>query len=238
MRETRETKGGETDVNVLAIGAHPDDIEIGCAGTLIAHRVRGDRVAMLVMTVGERGPQDLESRVQEQENAAAIIGADLFWGGFDDGAVPEGRVAIDLVDSLVRELDVDVLYTHVPADTHQDHRATSTAALAAGRRVPRVLMYEAPTSQRFQPSLFVEVGDFVEGKLAAIGAHTSQVLKNRLVDLEAVEAQARVRGFEARIPHGYAEGFVVARFVWGGESAWSLGGTVDLTLEEEVKVHA
>ena len=59
-----------------------------------------------------------------------------------------------------------------------------------------------------------DVGEFLEGKLDAIRAHISQVLKNRLVDLEAVEAQARYRGFQARLNHGHAEGFALARFVW------------------------
>ena len=75
-------------------------------------------------------------------------------------------------------------------------------------------MYEAPTSKQFVPSFFVDITEFLESKLASIRAHVSQVQKNRLVDLEAVAAQARYRGFEARIGHRYAEGFAVDRFVW------------------------
>jgi LmbE family N-acetylglucosaminyl deacetylase len=201
-------------MNVLAIGAHPDDIELGCGGTLLAHQARGDSVSILIMTMGERGPQALESRVREQEEAATLLTARLFWGGFDDGAVPDGRQAIEVIDSVIREVDADIVYTHTPLDTHQDHRATSVATLAGGRRARRVLMYEAPTSQSFSASLYVDIGGFLERKLDAIRAHTSQVEKNRLVDLEAVVAQARLRGFEARIRHGYAEAFAVDRFVW------------------------
>jgi LmbE family N-acetylglucosaminyl deacetylase len=219
-------------MNVLAIGAHPDDIELGCGGTLLAHRARGDNVAMLVMTIGERGPQDREPRVREQEVAAELIGADLFWGGFDDGAVPEGREATEVIDDIARAYGADVIYTHSPRDSHQDHRATHIASLAAGRRVSRILMYEAPTSQSFCPSVFVDVGPFLEGKVAAIRAHVSQVLKNRLVDLEAVEAQARYRGFEARLSHGYAEGFAVARFVWDLELPALAAGPHAYVLEE------
>jgi LmbE family N-acetylglucosaminyl deacetylase len=201
-------------MNILAVGAHPDDIELGCGGTLLAHRARGDRVAFLVMTTGERGPQGLESRVREQEEAGAIFDAALFWGGFQDGAVPETRAAVEVIDSVIAELDADIVYTHAPHDTHQDHRAASTATLAGARRVSRVLTYETPTSLNFQPSFYVDIGPFLEEKLSAIRAHTSQVLKNRLIDIEAVEAQARYRGFEARLPHGRAEAFGVARFVW------------------------
>src|SRR5215217_6537460 len=97
-----------TKMNVLAIGAHPDDIELGCGGTLLAHRARGDEVALLVMTVGERGPQDVEPRVREQEMAAERLGAELFWGGFDDGAVPEGREATELIDRVARNFGAEV----------------------------------------------------------------------------------------------------------------------------------
>jgi len=219
-------------VNILAIGAHPDDIELGCGGTLLAHRARGDNVAMLVMTIGERGPQDREPRVREQELAAERIGAQLFWGNFDDGAVPEGREATELIDDVASSFGAEVIYTHSPKDSHQDHRATHIASLAAGRRVSRILMYEAPTSQGFCPSVYVDVGPFLEGKIEAIRAHVSQVLKNRLVDLEAVEAQARYRGFEARLNHGHAEGFAVARFVWDLELPAQSAGPHAYVLEE------
>lgn len=201
-------------MNVLAVGAHPDDVELGCGGTLLAHRARGDSVALLIMTSGEQGPQAWASRGREQEDAGELLGARVFWGGFDDGGVPEGREATRVIDAVIQETNADIVYTHSPRDTHQDHRATSIATLAAGRRISRVLMYEAPTSQEFVPAFYVDVGRFLDGKLNAIRAHVSQVLKNRLVDLEAVEAQARYRGFEARLHHGYAEGFAVARFVW------------------------
>jgi LmbE family N-acetylglucosaminyl deacetylase len=219
-------------MNVLAIGAHPDDIEISCGGALLAHRARGDRVAMLVLTMGECGPQALDSRVAEQEKGAAILDVELFWGGFDDCAVPEGRPTVELIDSLIEEVTADVVYTHAPTDTHQDHRATAVATMAAARRCCRVLMYEAPSSQQFCPSLFVDIGPFLERKLEAVRAHASQVLSNRLVDLEAIAAQARFRGFEARILHGFAEGFAVPRFVWDIATPVQQHDRVHLDLQE------
>jgi LmbE family N-acetylglucosaminyl deacetylase len=198
-------------VNVLAVGAHPDDIELGCGGALLAHKERGDRLGLLVMTTGEQGPQASRSRVLEQEDAAAILGAELLWGGFEDGAVPEGRVAIDAVQEAARGLGADVVYTHAPRDTHQDHRATAVATLAACRRLSRVLMYEAPTSVGFTPAVFVDLAGLVEPKVDLLRAHVSQVLKNGLVDLEAVEAQARYRGFQARLRQ--AEAFETDRFL-------------------------
>ncbi len=61
-------------MKVLAVGAHPDDIELGCAGALARHVAAGDEVTMLVLTPGESGPQGLTSRVREQETASALLG--------------------------------------------------------------------------------------------------------------------------------------------------------------------
>jgi LmbE family N-acetylglucosaminyl deacetylase len=199
-------------MNILAIGAHPDDVELGCGATLAAHTARGDRVAMLIMTTGEQGPQAGSSRIREQEDAAHVLGARLFWGNFRDGSVPEERETVELIDAIMGEIDADLIYTHSPEDTHQDHRVTARMSLSAGRRTQRFLTYEAPTSRVFVPSLFVNVEGFMDKKLEALRAHHSQVLKNRLVDLEAIEAQARYRGFQARMR--CAEAFAVERFAW------------------------
>lgn len=219
-------------MKVLAVGAHPDDVELGCGATLAAHRARGDEVAMLVLTDGERGPQSHRSRVCEQEVAAEILGAALYWGGFEDGAVPSGRAAVDVVQKVLRETGAEMLYTHVPRDTHQDHRATAQAALAAARSVGRILLFETPSTRAFAPTVFTDAAPYLEGKLAALRAHMSQVLLNRLVDLDAVEAQARYRGFQARLRH--AEAFETDRFTWDlGVPAVIGGGAEQLALADQ-----
>jgi LmbE family N-acetylglucosaminyl deacetylase len=86
------------------------------------------------------------------------------------------------------------------------------ATAAASRKTQRVLAYESPTSLGFSPTHFVDVEGLVEAKLNLIRVHLSQVMKNGLVDLEAVEAQTRFRGFQARVRH--AEAFVASRFLW------------------------
>src|SRR5262249_32291191 len=156
----------------------------------------------------------------------------LLWGGFDDGAVPDGRTAIEVIDAAAREVDAQLVYTHGSHDTHQDHRAVAAASAAAARRVGRMLGAESPTSQHLPPPLFIDIEDHLEGKLAAIRAHTSQVLKNRLVDLEAIEAQARYRGFEARLVHRHAEAFTVSRFVWDLEPVSIERAQTELALQE------
>lgn len=199
-------------MKVLAIGAHPDDIELGCAGALVRHVAVGDEVTMLVMTPGEMGPQGLTSRVREQEAAAAVIGARLLWGPFGDGSIPRGRESVAVVDEAVAAIGADVIYAHAPDDTHQDHVATSIAALAAGRRLERVLFYQSPSTTSFNPTVFVDVERTLATKLASLRAHWSQVMQCPMVDLEQVEVGARYWGGRAKI--SYAEAFETPRFVW------------------------
>jgi LmbE family N-acetylglucosaminyl deacetylase len=199
-------------VNVIAVGAHPDDIELGCAGALLRHVAAGDRVTLLVMTTGERGPQDAVPRVVEQEQAARVIGADLVWGGLADGAISHDSDTVALIDDVVRRCGADIMYTHAPHDTHQDHVNTSACSVSAARRLSRVLFYQAPSTTTFEPTVFVDVDDTIEGKLAALQAHRSQVLRCDLVDLEAIKAASRYWGYQARMRH--AEAFETPRFVW------------------------
>jgi LmbE family N-acetylglucosaminyl deacetylase len=199
-------------VKVLAVGAHPDDVELGCGATLLRHIARGDQVTVLVMTLGQLGLLEGMSRRDEQEEAAARLGVRLRWGGFEDGSVPDGPEAITVIDEVIADTDAEVLYTHASLDTHQDHRATATASLAAARRLPTVLQFETPSTQQFEPTVYVDVAGTLDEKLVALRSHLSQVLRNGPVDLEAIEAQARFRGFQGRIR--YAEAFEAARLVW------------------------
>ena len=199
-------------MNVLAVGAHPDDVELGCGATLLRHVARGDKVTILVMTAGQRGLVEGMSRRSEQEDAASRLGVRLIWGGFQDGSVPDGPPAITVIDEAIADTRADVLYTHAIRDTHQDHRATATASLAAGRRLSSVLQFETPSSQGFEPTVYVDIADTFEEKLNALRSHLSQVLRQGPVDLEALEAQARFRGSQGRVR--YAEAFEATRLGW------------------------
>jgi LmbE family N-acetylglucosaminyl deacetylase len=201
-----------TAVNVLAVGAHPDDVELGCGATLLRHVARGDDVTILVMTAGQRGRVEGMSRQAEQQDAASDLGVRLCWGGFEDGSVPDGPDAITVIDEAIAMSGAQTLYTHARHDSHQDHRATATASLAAGRRLPTVLQFETPSTQGFEPTIYVDVTDTLEQKMVALRSHLSQVLREGPVDLEALEAQARFRGFQGRIC--YAEAFEAARMTW------------------------
>lgn len=213
----RERRGGVK--TVLAVGAHPDDVELGCGATLARHIAAGHRVVVLVIADGARGSgADAALRLREQSAAALALGVDFEWLGLPDGQV--GDSFADLIASIevvVRRIQPSVVYTHSPDDSHQDHRATARATVSACRDVARLLHFESPSTTGFAPTVFTDVDGFVASKIAALGAHASQVAHSRRVDLEAVEALMRYRGFQGGIT--YAESFVPHRFVWDVENS-------------------
>ncbi|MET0764230.1 MAG: PIG-L deacetylase family protein [Blastococcus sp.] len=196
--------------NVLAIGAHPDDIELGCGATLLAHTAAGDRVTMLVLTGGEQGP-GTANRHTEQRSAAATLGASLRWGGLVDCTLTPDAATVKLIETFIEESQADLVYVHAPEDSHQDHRAAAAATLSAGRRLSRVLHYQSPSTLSFNPTVFVDITAHLTGKLVALKAHASQVELSAMVEPDAVVASARHWGAQARI--GYAEAFAPTRMV-------------------------
>ncbi len=199
-------------MRVLAVGAHPADVELGCGGALLAHRDRGDEIHMLVMTRPGRGLLPGSRGEAEQMLAAEQLGAMLHWGGFEDGAVPSTREAVAAVEAVLVACGCDVVYGHAPEDSHQDHRSTAQATLAAARRSRQLLWYELPTSLHFDPAIFVDLEGRVGAKLELLGAHRSQLDADGPIDFGAVAGRARHRGSQARVAH--AEAFETHRFVW------------------------
>jgi LmbE family N-acetylglucosaminyl deacetylase len=198
--------------SVLAVGAHPDDIELGCGATLAAHRAAGDSVTMLVLTGGQNGPGTVAQRRAEAEAAARALDALLVWGRMVDCSLAPDSATIAAVENVISGVAADVVYVHAPDDSHQDHRAAATATVSAARHSSRVLHYRSPSTTRFEPTVFVDVSAYLDRKLDALHCHRSQVEGSSMVDPDVVEATARYFGAQARVR--YAEAFAPARFVW------------------------
>ena len=194
---------------VLAIGAHPDDVEIGAAGALLAHRAAGDTVAILTLSRGARGGDQLE-RARESQRAADIIGARLFLGDLEDTRIAEGDPTISVIDGVVAEVQPTIVYTHSAHDVHQDHRNTHRAAMVACRRVGRVYCFQSPSATiEYRPTYFVNIDDDVDGKLQAIGAFGSQTGVRDYLAPDLITATAR---YWSRYGGGsYAEPFEAIR---------------------------
>ncbi len=191
--------------SVLAVGAHPDDVEIGAGATLLVHRRLGDAVSILTLSHGSRGSPAGESR-----RAAEIIGADLYLDELTDSRIGEGADTIAAVARVVAQVRPTVIYTHSPHDVHQDHRNTHRAVMAAVREVGRVYCFQSPSATvDFRPSRFVAIDSEVGRKLEAIGAFASQTGIRAYLDEDLIRATAR---YWSRFgDSGYAEAFEVVR---------------------------
>lgn len=219
-------------MNILAIAAHPDDIEILCAGTLARYAEGGHTVSMAIFTDGSMGdtripPTKLAAvRHEEAKAAAAIIGARLLWQGIMDEHIfaneEQRRVMID----LLREADPDVIFTHSPNDYHPDHRHLSQLVFDSyfQKGLPFIPNQSRPACRfgetqvyymdtiagiDFVPTEYVDITSVIETKLRMLRCHKSQFsaiseLAHR--DLEQVtEIQSRFRGLAGGC--AYAEGF-------------------------------
>ena len=200
-------------MNILAIGPHPDDIEIGCAGTLIKYAGRGHNVFFLLITKGEMGGE-AGVRYDEQVRSAEVIGVkDIFWGGFEDTELLDrGNDIIHVVEDFIQKIRPDFIFVNFFDDTHQDHRTVNQSVLSAARYVRNVMFYEVPTTNNFIPNIFVDIGLTLEKKLEALRAHASQVTKTNIQDLSILDiarSSSDFSGVQGRV--ALAEGFVSER---------------------------
>jgi LmbE family N-acetylglucosaminyl deacetylase len=200
---------------ILAVGAHPDDMELGCAGTLALHSLRGDKVYLLVLTRGEASG-DAKVREKECRESAKILGAcHLFMGGLPDTKVSDGRETIDVIERILDKVKPDLIYAPSSKDTHQDHRNAGYAVLSACRRCRVILLYEGASTQRdFNPQVFVDIRDTFQKKLEATRAFGSQVGNKGMYSkaMKAVEGLAKFRGYQAGVD--VAEAFEVGKFIF------------------------
>ena len=176
---------------VLAIGAHPDDVEIGVGGLLAAHRAAGDAVVILTMSRGARGG-NAGTRQHESLAAAELIGARLFLEDLLDTKIGPADPTVSIIERIVGEVYPTVVYTHSQHDRHQDHRAVHQAASVATRRVPTFACYQSPSATvDFQPNRFVPIDGFTGTKLALLACFATQSGIRDYLEPDFVLATAR-----------------------------------------------
>jgi len=210
-------------MNILAVGANPDDVEIGAAGTLARHVNEGNKVYILHMiNTGYNDPitkrvwrSDVETRKQA-ERAATIIGAEMHMLNFRDRHVPFNEKSIILVEKFIKEHSIDVVYTHWGGDSHQDHINTHRTVMAATRYLENVYLYEQIPVPRMstihvEPKYYVDITDYVDIKLEAIRSYEFLLKKYGDDFIEGIKALARYRGTQCG--RKYAEAFEVVKIV-------------------------
>ena len=224
-------------MRVMAIGAHPDDLEILCAGTLARYVAEGHTVVMCHIARGDRGSYEhtreeiAAIRDQEARAASEVIGAEYQALGVADGEIdassPEQR---ESVTEAIRQTRPDIVLAHAPNDYMTDHVEASRLALDTSflatlplfetasphlAEVPALAYMDTVTGNDFVPVEFVDISEHIETKLKALDQHQSQLrwlADHDGVDmLDQIRTVSRYRGLQCGAE--YAEGFIPCN-VW------------------------
>ena len=222
-------------LRVLAVGAHPDDLEVACAGTLARYSQEGHQVIMCYVCKGnlgsyERPPEEIISlRAEEARRSAEVIGAELISGlGLRDGELQVNEKNKMLFLDLVRQTRPDLVITHSWEDYMNDHynagkllfEASFLASIPniesgypAHKIVPPLIHMEPYTGINFCPTEYVDITDTFEIKQKMLSQHQSQLefMYKHFGDdmLQAIEVEAKFWGRQAGVE--YAEGFIPHR---------------------------
>ena len=240
------TADDPTEVDLLAIGAHPDDVEYGMGGTLVRHHHLGYRIGVVDLTRGELGSKgDAQLRSEEAQAAAAVYGA-AFRTCLDlgDNRVGAGEAAVHRLATVIRTARPRVVTSHLAEERHPDHRAAHElvrrAVFAAALRtldlgVPHHVVSATlafPTDRVLDGDVYVDVTAVWEERLATMRAFASQFEAPTLdIDrqlygtddhLDLVAARARVQG--QAIGVRYAESFRCEPGVALGDLVAGFGG--------------
>ncbi|MRJ78302.1 response regulator [Aeromicrobium sp. SMF47] len=190
LAQLARSRQAPSRLRVLAIGAHPDDVELGVGATLAAHAAAGDELTTLILSGGAVGGST-DVRHQEAMHAAAVIGARLIHLDFADTRMSPADGLIGAVEQAVAEVDPDRIYTHGIHDRHQDHRAVHDAVEVGARSVADLWCFQSPSSTvDFRPNRFVTVDGFIDAKLEMLAAFVSQRHRD-YIQPDVVRATAR-----------------------------------------------
>jgi len=196
-------------MNILAIGAHFDDIELGCGGALAKHVAKGDKVYAYVATVS--GFMNAENQVvranevaiEEGRRAMEILGAELTCGYFRTLEVEFNEALNSQIIRIVQDKKIDKVYTHWIGDIHHDHQAVARASLHSCRHVRKMLMYRSNwyhSTQDFRGTFYVDITDYLEKKMDSLRAHKSEMDRTREKWIQFFTNEAQNAGQRIGVP--------------------------------------
>lgn len=211
----------EKRLKIIAIGAHPDDVELACGGTL-AYAVKQGHDVIMVIVTGNSSVDHLGNSIrteseakEEQTNAAKKLGVlKVEILGFDDMDVPYSKELVSRLDKILNDIKPDIVFTHFVFDTHQDHIRTAQSTLSAARKQNTILLYEPinPSGRGYMPfraQVYFDISETINQKINSLKEHKSQYIKYGDSWIDGVTARAKFRGFEMGV--NYAECFELVR---------------------------
>ncbi|HEX2013674.1 MAG TPA: PIG-L deacetylase family protein [Nitrososphaera sp.] len=205
-------------MNILAVGAHPDDIELGCGGLLLKAAKQGHDVFMYTLTRGAASG-DPSERTKELVRSARFIGAKRLWiDNFEDTKLSLNNDLINHIEFFINSADPDIVITHSLGDTHHDHRAIAAATLESGRFIPNIMSYEIPVTRDFKPQVYYDISDVMDDKIELINIFWSQRSKMFLKS-NAIRGLAEYRALQSRLNTCVTcvEAFEVMKLCFGKE---------------------
>jgi LmbE family N-acetylglucosaminyl deacetylase/CheY-like chemotaxis protein len=187
---SRETTHSAKQV-ILAIGAHPDDVEIGVGGTLAAHAAAGDSVTILTLSAGMR-EGGIQNAWNEGSNSAAIIGATLILEPNYEQFLSPTEPTMGTIRKVIDDIDPDVIYVHSKNEQSQDHRAVHEATLAAAGHARTIACYQGTQATvDFRPNRFVSIDGFTDAKVAMLNCFALLGERSKYLEPEFALATAR-----------------------------------------------
>lgn len=220
-------------MKILAIGAHLDDIEIACGGTLAKAIEAGHTVKVLIMS--KSGYTNKEGKIQRSDEVAVKEGIealntlgvqDIEILDFPTKDIPFRSDVVNAIDVCMSDFNPDIIFTHHPFDTHQAHEGVAKATIAAARRRNTVFFYEPITPSGrsyvpFKPSLYVDIEKSLQKKIDSLRCHESEYNKFGAEDwVEGVRCRCGFRGYEIGVK--YAEAFETLRLEISFDDKFSL----------------
>ena len=203
-------------MKILAVGAHPDDIEYGCCGFLLRMNQEGHEVSLLIVSGGEKGLSDhSRDRILEQQMAFDMCGfSQLSIKDFPDGDILCNSLLVSEIESVIRETAPDLILVNHPNDYHQDHRSVAEAVIAAARAERGLLFYQAYSAIDFHPDIYVRIDAVVSKKIEVLHCFRSQIEKNIGKKIDFVECSISTnRYYGSRIAAEYAEGLCLYKYI-------------------------
>jgi LmbE family N-acetylglucosaminyl deacetylase len=210
-------KGSERQpARLLAIGAHPDDIEIGCGGTILKLVEQGSVSAIWWVVLSGDGERAAEAQGSADALLNGTVEKRVIIRDFKDGFFPyDGGELKDFFETLKREFSPDVVFTHQRNDLHQDHRTTCELTWNTFRD-HLILEYEVPKydGDMGSPNLFVPLDDHLcRQKVGHLLDHFASQHAKRWFKEDLFSGLLRLRGMECQSPTSYAEAFYCRKAV-------------------------
>jgi len=206
-------------MKVICIGSHPDDVELGMAGTIARHTERNDDLRVILCTFGGVSGSPTE-RKREAHEALHILGVDKSYmldypiSGLNN---PTNEF-VKVIKKIITEFGPDRVYTHSPRDYHQVHVSVSKSVVRATQDVKQILFYEtiSSTTPDFRPNAYVDITNHIDVKVNSLKAHGTQAIRSYLQPnvLRSLANTRYVWGKVGPNPEGFAEAFEIYKFIF------------------------